>query len=103
MLQRVVVLRPFTFLNPGDLAADGDHGVDETVDLGQGFALGGLYHQRVDHRKGEGGRMETVVHQALGHVLGHHAAGVFQRAQVQDAFVGHMAIGRGVQRGVVVF
>ena len=45
--------------------------------------------------------MKTVVHQALGHIFGHHAAGVFEVAQVQNALVCHMAVGAGVQGGVV--
>ena len=51
--------------------------------------------------------MEPVVHQTLGHVFGHHAAGFFQAAQIQNALVGHMAgfaifTSAGVQRGVVI-
>ena len=45
--------------------------------------------------------MKAVVHEALGHVFGHHAASVFEVAQVQDALVGHMPAVAGVQRGVV--
>ena len=51
--------------------------------------------------------MEAIVHQALGHVFGHHAAGVFQATQIQNAFMRYMAcfaIGAcaGVERWVVI-
>ena len=51
--------------------------------------------------------MEAIVHQALGHVFGHHAAGLFQAAQIQNALVGHVtpfAVGAhaGIQRWVVI-
>ncbi len=102
VLERVVVLRPFALLDPADLAADGDHRVDEAVQLGQRLAFGRLHHQRVGHGEGQGGRVEAVVDQPLGDVLGHHAAGLLEAAQVQDAFVCHVAVGACVQRGVVV-
>ena len=46
--------------------------------------------------------METVVHQALGHVFRADAGGFFERPQIQNAFMRHPAVVAGVQRGVVV-
>ena len=102
MFERVVVLRPVPVFDLANLFADGDHGVDEAVQLGQGFAFGRFHHQRAGHRKAQGGCMKTVIHQALGDVLCRHAAGFLQRAQVQDAFVCDMAVFTGVERRVMV-
>ena len=46
--------------------------------------------------------MEAIVHQPLGHVFGHHAAGLLEAAQIQNALVGHAAVLAGVKRGVVI-
>ena len=107
VFERVVVLRPAAIFNFADLFANGNHRVDEAVQLGQGFAFGRFDHQRAGYRKAQRGRMKAVVHQALGHVFGADAAGFFQRAQVQNALVRHMAASftglAGIQRRVMVF
>ena len=96
MCQRVVVARPDAGLHLAYLIADGDHGGDEAVDLGQGFALGRFHHQCARHRKAQRGRMETVVHQPLGNVFGADARGFFERAQIENAFMRHPAVVAGV-------
>ena len=56
---------------------------------GLAFALGGLDHQRAGHGEGHGGRVEAVVHQALGDVLDLDAGGLLELAAVEDHLVGH--------------
>src|SRR3546814_19852623 len=87
VLQHVVVAVALAAFDLRDLFAYGDHGVDETVELGQALGLGGFDHQRAGHREAHGGRIETVVHTALGDVFGADAAAVFQRAHIHAAFV----------------
>ena len=95
-LQRVVVARPGAALDLRDLGADRDHRVAEAIELGERLALGRLDHQRAGNREAQRRRVEAVVDQALGDVLGadavRRAAGRFlQRPQVEDAFVGDAA------------
>ena len=80
-----------------DFLADGDHRVDEPVDLGQVLGLGGLHHQRARDRERQGGGVETVIDQALGHILGGHTGLGGQLAQVQDALVRHQPALTGVE------
>ena len=47
--------------------------------------------------------MEAEVDQALGHVVHGHAAAVLERAQVEDALVGHQAAGAAVEHRIVLF
>ncbi len=102
VLQDVVVTVAFAAFDLRDLFADGDHRVDETVQFGHAFGFGRLDHQRAGHRKAHRGRMEAVIHQALGDVFGADAAGFLERAHVQDALVRHAAVAARVQDRVVV-
>ncbi len=101
-LQRIVLRRPFPFFHPGNLGADGDHGVDEAVELGQRLAFGRLDHQRARHREAHGRCVKTVVHQALGDIFVADARGILQRTQVENAFVRHAAVVAGVEHRIVV-
>ena len=51
-----------------DLLADRDHRVAEPIQFSLRFALGRLDHQRARHRERDRRRVESVVHQPLGHV-----------------------------------
>ena len=57
-------------------------GLEEAVQLGLGFALGGLHHQRARHREAHGRRVETVVRQPLRNVVDGHPGGDRVRAAV---------------------
>jgi hypothetical protein len=56
------------------------------------FAFRGLDHQRARDGEGHGRRVEAVVHEALGHVLGLDARRFLERAQIDDALVGDPAL-----------
>ena len=43
-----------------NLFTNGNHGVDETIQLGQRFALGRLDHQRAGHRKAQRRRWKSM-------------------------------------------
>ncbi|MNH90807.1 hypothetical protein D3C73_433520 [compost metagenome] len=86
-------------LHPGNLGADGGHGLDEAIQLALGFRFGRLDHQGTRYREAHGRRVEAVVHQALGHVHLADAGGLFERTYVQDALVGHPAVTPGVEHG----
>ena len=107
MLERVVVPGPGAALDLRDLGADRDHRGDEAVELDERLALGGLDHQRAGHRKAQRRRVEAVVDEPLGDVLGADAGAVLQPAQVEDAFVRHAAalelrVGARIEHRVVV-
>ena len=101
VFEGVVVARQAAFFDGADFFADGDHGRDEAVEFGFVFGFGRLNHQGAGHRKRHRGRVKTVVHQAFGNVGFRDAAGGFERAQVDDAFVGDAPGLAGVQNGVV--
>ncbi len=67
-----------------DFGVDRDHRVAEAVEFDERFALGRLDHQRARHGKRDGGRVESIVHQALGHVLLVDAGGLFEGPKVED-------------------
>ena len=98
VLQRVVVAVDPALLYRADLRADRDHCLDEAVELDLGLALGRLDHQRAGHRERERRRVETVVHQTLGNILGADSARIFQRSEVEDALVRNEAVAARVQR-----
>jgi hypothetical protein len=104
VLQRVVVVihAPFGLSSISlNLLADLDHRLTEAVQLGQRLALGRLDHQRAGHGERQRRRVEAVVHQPLGDVLGRRRRRVLQRARVDDALVGDAAVGAFVEHRVV--
>ena len=68
----------------------------------QVLGLGRLHHQGAGHRERQGGGVEAVVDQALGHVLGRHAGLGREFAQVQDALVRDQAARAGVEHREVL-
>ena len=76
---------------------DGLEGLDEAVDLAERFALGGLDHQGLVDREGEGRGVEAEVHEALRHVGGIDAVEGFEFPQVDDALMGDATRGTGVE------
>ena len=66
---------------------DGEHGVAEAVELGEGFAFGGLDHQGAGDRPAHRGSVESEIHEALGDVLDFDAGTLLPLPQVEDAFV----------------
>jgi len=88
-------------LDVADFSADGDHGVAEAVELGFGFRLRRFNHERAGHGETHGGRVESVIDEALGDVFHHDAAGFFKRAGINNALVGNAAFGVGKKHGEV--
>ena len=84
-----------------DFAADGDHCLAEPIELGLGFAFGGLDHQGAGHGPGHRGGVEAEILQALGDVFDLDAAISLKAAAVDDAFMRHHARGGGVEDGIV--
>ena len=78
---------PAPGFNFGDLVPDRDHRLDEAINLGLGFGLGRLDHQRPRHREAHSRGMEAVIDQPLGDVVDGDAATGLQRARVDDAFM----------------
>ena len=102
MVQRVVILRPLSVLYPADLVPDGVHRVAEPVEFRQRLGLGRLDHERPGHRETEGGGVEPVVGQTLGHVLGADSGRVSKLSHVDDHLMRHPALVSHVQYPVVV-
>ena len=85
----IIVARHATFDNLLNFATNRDHGLAESIQLGFGFTLGRLDHERSRNRKGHGGRMKAEVHEALGYILRFNPRRPFELAEVQDKLVGH--------------
>ena len=80
------------------LGVDADQGLAETVELFLGFAFRRLDHHGAGHGPGYGGRVEAIVHKALGHILD---GDVLKLAQVKDALVGDEVAVAAVEDGEV--
>ncbi len=79
------------------LGHDGLEGLHEAVEFAERFAFGGLDHQGLVDREGEGRGVEAEVHEALGHVSGIDAVSGFEIAQVEDALVGDAPCGARIE------
>ena len=100
VVQWIVLGAPLALFDPRDLVADGQHGVDETIQFGFGLAFGRLDHQGAGHREGHGRRMETEIHQPLGDILLGNARGRLDRPNIDDAFVGHPTVTPAVKHRI---
>ncbi len=101
VFQRIVGPVDAPLFDVPDFRADRDHRLHEAVQLGLRLRFGRFDHQRAGHRERHGRRVQPVVHQPLGHVLGGDPARVLQRAQIDDALVRDEAAAAGVQDRVV--
>src|SRR5690606_693900 len=99
--QGIVLAVPLFRFDPGDLLTDHDHRFTEAVDLRLRLTLRRLDHQGAGNREGDGGSVETVIHQPLGDVLHVDAGAAPQLPRVYDALVRHGAVGGPVENGVV--
>jgi len=88
VFQRVIRTVELAGFHCREFAVDGEHGVTETIKLGEGFAFGRLDHQRAGDRPAHRGCVESEIHEALGDVLDFDASTLFPLTQVEDAFVG---------------
>lgn len=100
--QRVVGDRPDAGADLIDLTTDGDHRLDEIVELREIFTLGGLDHQGARHREAHRRRVETVVGQPLCHIIDGDAGLLGDLAQIENALVGDHAVLAGVEHREVV-
>ena len=91
------MLRINAHFHRANLFANRDHGVDEAINLHLRLALGRLDHQRACHRKTHRRRVKTIVHQPLGNVHVADATKLFDRAHIDDAFMGDEAAVTGVE------
>ena len=98
--QRVVFNRPQPGLDFVDLGADRDHRLAERVDLGQALAFRRLNHQRAGHREAHSRSVKAEVGQPLCDVVDGDAGVLRDRAQIQDALVGHHPVLAGVEHRV---
>ncbi len=97
-----VVLRVDRAVGDGiHLTVDGDKCIAEAIELGLGFAFGGLDHERAGHGEGHRGRVVTVIDQALGDVFDFDAL-LFPRTELQDAFMRDEVVGSFVEHGETV-
>ena len=100
--ERVVLDRPGSVADGGDLGGDLDHGVAEAVELAQRFRFGRFDHQGPGDRERHRGGVEAVVDQPLGDVLGGDADRLLDRPDVHDALVRHQPTRSGVEDRVVL-
>ena len=89
VLQRVVFFVETTLFDGHEFSMDGNHGIAKAVEFLQRFAFGWFDHQRARNRPTHGGRMKSVIHEALGHILDFDAGALLPLSEVEDAFVGH--------------
>ena len=71
-----VVVGDLAALDLGDLLADGEHGVDEPVELGERLGLGRLDHERAGDREAHRRGVEAEVDEPLGDVVDGDAGGL---------------------------
>ena len=86
-LERVVGAIGAPVLDRADFAADGDHRVDEAIELGLRLGFGRLDHQRAGDREAHRRRVEAVIDQTLRDVVDRDVRDFLERAQIQYAFV----------------
>ncbi|CCK15585.1 hypothetical protein BN136_1595 [Cronobacter universalis NCTC 9529] len=101
--QRVVVLRPFALRHAVDFATNSQHRVDKAVQFNFAFRFGRFNHQRARHREGHGRRVETIVDKTLGDIQLADTGHLFQRTNIQNAFVRHAAVSAGIEHRIGVF
>src|SRR5262249_5750068 len=92
VLEDVVDLVGLALFDFGDLLANKNHRLAETIELGLRFALGWRDHHRAWNRQRDRRSVEAVVHQSLGDVLDLDARGRLELAQIDDALMGHKAM-----------
>ncbi len=83
-----------------DFRADPDQRIAETVQLALILAFGGFHHDRIVHREGHRGRVEIIIHQALGDVFRLDAVSLEFR-QVENHFMGDAPPGAGIEHLVI--
>ena len=69
VFQRVIRAVELAGFHRRKFAVDGEHGVAEAVELGEGFAFGRLDHEGAGDRPAHRGCVESEIHEALGDVL----------------------------------
>jgi len=102
VLERVVILVHLTTLDGGNLLADGNEGVAEAIKLSKALTLGGLNHQGVADREGEGRSVEAVIDQTLGDINGLDVGAVAKVTEIKDELVTNSATSRTSEHKVVV-
>src|SRR5258708_18983531 len=101
VLERVVEPVALAAGNGRQLAVDGDERAAETVELGLGFALGRLDHERAGDGERHCRRVVAVVDQAVRHVLDLDPV-LLPRAELEDAFKREATTGTLVEDGEMV-
>ena len=69
VFERVICAVELAGFDCREFPMNGEHGVAEAVELGEGFAFGRLDHQRAGDRPAHRGCVESEIHEALGDVL----------------------------------
>ena len=87
VFQRVIRAVELAGFDGREFPVNGEHGVAETIELGEGFAFGRLDHQRAGDRPAHRGSVESEIHEALGDVLDFDAGTLLPLTQIKDAFV----------------
>jgi len=87
VFQRVIRAVELAGFDCRKFAVDGEHGVTEAVELGEGFAFGRLDHEGAGDRPAHRGSVESKIHEALGDVLDFDAGTLLPLTQIEDAFV----------------
>ena len=95
--ERVVILRINAHFHSANFFANGDHGIDEAIQLVFALALSRLDHERASDGEAHGRRMKAVVHQALGNIHIADAAQLLDWAHVNDALMRDEAAVAGVE------
>ena len=89
ILQRVVFFVETPLFHSDQFSMDGDQRIAVSIKFLQRFAFGWFDHQGAGNRPTHGGRVKSVIHEALGHILDFDAGALLPLAEVEDAFVGH--------------
>ena len=101
VLQRIVGPVHSAFFDRPYFAADGDHRIDEAIELRLGFAFGGLDHERARDRKAHRRRVEAIVDQTFRDILDPDISRLLQRPKIENAFVRHPSSGTGIEHWIM--
>ena len=101
--QRVIFRCPLAAADPLHLRTNAQHGINKAIQLRLTFGFCRLNHQCAGDRERHGRCMETVINQTLGNIHLGDTKLRFQRTDIQNTFMRHIAVTTGIKHIVSRF
>ena len=96
--QRIVTRVGFAVNHRLHFAVDGDEGVTEAIELGEGFTLRGFDHKRARDRPAHGWGVKAIIDQPLGGVLDFDAVSL-PGPEIDDALMRYQILVAAIEHG----